>query len=126
MKTLDQIIAALPADRRAKIDARTRELIGEEMALAHLRQARRLTQKSMAESLNIGQDGVSRIEARSDMLLSTLRGYVEAMGGSLKLIVEFKDGTAVLSSLGEVTVPPKARKQAAHPRRPLARTRSKD
>jgi transcriptional regulator with XRE-family HTH domain len=126
MKTLDQIIAALPADRRAKINARARELIGEEMALQHLRQARRLTQKSMAELLNIGQDGVSRIEARSDMLLSTLRSYVEAMGGSLKLVVEFKDGIAVLSSLGEVNASPKERKRAARPRRPLSVARSKD
>ncbi len=101
MKTLDRIIAKLPAARRTKIAARAEQLIAEEVALQHLRKARRLTQKRMAQLLDIGQDGVSRIETRSDLLLSTLRNYVEAMGGSLKLVVEFPDSIAVLSSLGE-------------------------
>jgi transcriptional regulator with XRE-family HTH domain len=101
MKTLDPIIAKLPAARRAKIAARAEQLIAEELALQHLRKARRLTQKRMAQLLDIGQDSVSRIETRSDLLLSTLRNYVEAMGGSLKLVVEFPDSIAVLSSLGE-------------------------
>ena len=55
----------------------------------------------MAELLGIGQDSVSRIENRSDLLLSTLKSYVEAMGGSLKLLVEFPDSRVVLSTLGE-------------------------
>ena len=101
MKTIDQIIAKMPVARRAKIEARARELIAEEVALQHLRKARKLTQERMAELLGVGQDSVSRIENRSDLLLSTLRSYVEAMGGSLKLVVEFPDSVAVLSSLGE-------------------------
>jgi DNA-binding XRE family transcriptional regulator len=101
MRTLDQVIGSLPAEERAQIQARARQLIGEQMALRHLRKARALTQQSMGTLLGIGQDGVSKIESRSDMLLSTLRSYVEAMGGSLKLVAEFPDGCAVLSSLGE-------------------------
>lgn len=101
MKTLDQIIKKLPAERRAKIGARAEALIAEEVALQHLRKARRLTQERMAQLLGIGQDSVSRLESRSDLLLSTLKSYVEAMGGSLKLVVEFPDSVAVLSSLGE-------------------------
>jgi transcriptional regulator with XRE-family HTH domain len=101
MKTLDQIIAKLPEGRRRKIAKRAEHLIAEEVALQHLRKARHLTQERMAELLGIGQDSVSRLENRSDLLLSTLRGYVEAMGGSLKLVVEFPDSVAVLSSLGE-------------------------
>ena len=101
MRTLDQIIGSLPAEQRARVRARGRELIGEETALRRLRQARELTQQSMANLLGIGQESVSKIESRSDMLLSTLRSYVEAMGGSLKLVAEFPDGCAVLSSLGE-------------------------
>lgn len=112
MKTLDQVIAKLPAARRRKIAARAEELIGEEHALRQLRRARDLTQEKMAELLGVGQDSVSRLESRSDLLLSTLRGYVEAMGGSLKLVVEFPDSTAVLSSLGEVDGRPKAAKRA--------------
>ena len=101
MKTLDQIVAKLPAAQRAEIAARAEQLIAEEVALHHLRKARKLTQERMAELLNVGQDSVSRIENRSDLLLSTLRSYVEAMGGSLKLVVEFPDSVAVLSSLGD-------------------------
>ena len=101
MKTLDQIVRKLPAERRARIAARADALIAEEVALQHLRKARRLTQERMAQLLGIGQDSVSRIESRSDLLLSTLRSYVEAMGRSLKLVVEFPDSVAVLSSLGE-------------------------
>lgn len=106
MKTLDQIISNLPAERRAKIAARTKQVIAEETALRSLRKARHLTQERMAELLNIGQDSVSRIESRSDLLLSTLRSYVEAMGGSLRLIVEFSDGVAELSSISEPKEPP--------------------
>lgn len=100
MKNLDQIISKLPAERRAKIEGRARQLLGEEMALQQLRKARKLTQEQMARSLKIGQDSVSRLESRSDLLVSTLQSYVEAMGGSLKIIAEFKEGSAVLSGLG--------------------------
>jgi transcriptional regulator with XRE-family HTH domain len=101
MRNLDQIIAQLPAERRARIEAGAQKLIAEEIALRHLRQARDLTQQRMAKLLDIDQAGISKIENRTDMLLSTLRGYVEAMGGSLRLLVEFPDGIAELSSLGE-------------------------
>ena len=101
MRTLDQVIHDLPAERRAKVTARTQKLIAEETALRHLRRARDLTQESMAKLLHIDQAGISKIENRSDMLLSTLRSYIEAMGGSLRLVAEFPDGIAELSSLGE-------------------------
>jgi transcriptional regulator with XRE-family HTH domain len=123
MKTLDQIVKKLPAERRAKIAARAGALIGEEIALRHLRKAQRLTQERMAQLLGIGQDSVSRLESRSDLLLSTLKSYVEAMGGSLKLVVEFPDSVAVLSSLGEAgdaKKPPAPKQKASRGRVPLA------
>ncbi len=116
MRTLDQVIAKLPAVRRRKIAARAQELVAEENALRQLRKARDLTQDRMAKLLGVGQDSVSRLESRSDLLLSTLRGYVEAMGGTLKLVVEFPDSTAILSSLGEV-----APEQSSHARKPSRR-----
>jgi hypothetical protein len=82
------------------VTARAQQLIGEEMALQHVGKARHLTQVQMAKALNIGQDSVSRLQSRGDLLVSTLQGYIEAMGGSLKLVVEFRDGRAVLSNLG--------------------------
>jgi len=91
MKELTDVINRLPAQRRKKVEARAEELIAEEMTLRDLRQAQDLTQKRMAEMLGVGQDNISRLEGRTDMLLSTLRGYVAAMGGSLDLIVRFPD-----------------------------------
>lgn len=100
MKNINQIIRDLPPERRAKVSARANELIGEEMALQHVRKALDLTQEQMAKLLGIGQDSVSRIESRSDMLISTLQSYIEAMGGSLKVVAEFPDGRVTLSGLG--------------------------
>ena len=77
MKNINQIIRGLPRERRAKVSARAKNLIGEEMALQHVRRALDLTQAQMAKLLGIGQDSVSRIESRSDMLISTLQSYVE-------------------------------------------------
>ena len=84
--------------RRRKIAARAATLIAEERSLQELRQAHKLTQKRMAEVLGIGQDSVSRLEQRSDLLISTLRNYVEAMGGRLSLVAEFPDQKPVILS----------------------------
>jgi transcriptional regulator with XRE-family HTH domain len=91
MTTLKQRIDRLPKARRAKVEARAAELIAEEMSLRDLRKARRRTQVRVARELGIKQENVSRIEKRSDLLISTLRGYVEAMGGTLRLVAEFPD-----------------------------------
>lgn len=96
MKNLDRIRRQLSPARRKKIAARTATLIAEEKSLQELRQALKLTQKRMAEVLGIGQDSVSRLEQRSDLLISTLRGYVEAMGGRLSLVAEFPNQEPVI------------------------------
>ena len=95
-KTLKERLSKLPAGRRAKIEARAAELLAEEMSLRDLRKARELTQEHMAELLGIGQEGISRLEKRSDLLISTLRNYLARMGGQLDLIVRFPDRPAVL------------------------------
>jgi DNA-binding XRE family transcriptional regulator len=84
-RTLNQVLATLPVKRRAKIEQRA----SERATLKDLRQAVERTQEELALSLGVGQDTISRIERRSDMLLSTLRRYVEAMGGKLELVAEF-------------------------------------
>ena len=95
-------IGKLSAARRKKVEARAAELIAEELTLRELRKARKLTQVRMAKALGITQDGVSRLEQRSDLLLSTLRRTVEAMGGSLSLVAEFPDRPpVVLAGLAE-------------------------
>jgi DNA-binding XRE family transcriptional regulator len=98
MKTLDQKIKELGPARRKKIEDRAAQLLAEEMSLRELRRAHKLTQERIAETLGIGQDQVSRLEQRSDLLISTLRSYVEAMGGRLTLIAEFPDHKPVALS----------------------------
>lgn len=84
-RNLDQVMAGLPAKRRAKIEQRA----GELATLKDLRKAVEQTQEELAAVLGVGQDTISRLEQRSDMLLSTLRRYVEGMGGKLELVAQF-------------------------------------
>lgn len=98
--TLDEILNEMPEERRARILQRAQE-ISAEIDLRELRRLRRLTQARLSKRLKIGQEGVSRIEKRSDLYISTLRGYVEGVGGKLSLVVEFPDRPpVVLAGLG--------------------------
>lgn len=99
---VNEKIRKLKAAQRKKVEARAAELIAEEMTLRELRRARKLTQVRMAKALGITQDGISRLEKRSDLLLSTLRKAVRAMGGDLSLVAEFPDRPpVVLSGIAE-------------------------
>lgn len=101
-RTLADKIQQLPAVRRKKVEARAAELISEELSLRDLRKAMNRTQMDVAKALKVGQDTVSRYEQRSDMLLSTLQGYVHAMGGELDLVVTFPNRKPVkLKSLAD-------------------------
>ncbi|MDU9389772.1 XRE family transcriptional regulator [Pseudomonas sp. zfem002] len=86
-KTLDEVIDSLPADFRAEVEEYGQELIREEMTIQALRRELGITQECLAEQMEIGQANVSKVEKRSDMLISTLRNYVEALGGRLEVIV---------------------------------------
>ena len=95
-------IRKLSSAQRKKVEARAAQLIAEEMTLRELRHARKLTQVRMAKTLGITQDSVSRLEKRSDLLLSTLRKTIEAMGGNLSLVAEFPDhAPVVLAGIAE-------------------------
>ncbi len=106
---VNDIIKKLSPAQRKKVEARAAQLIAEEMTLRELRRARKLTQVRIAKKLGITQDSVSRLEKRSDLLLSTLRKTVEAMGGNLSLIAEFPDRDPVsLSGLATMdTIQPR-------------------
>jgi DNA-binding XRE family transcriptional regulator len=73
-----------------------------EHTLAELRRARNMTQASLANSLGMTQPGISRIEQQTDVYLSTLRSYIEALGGSLELTAVFSDGAVPIKSLEEL------------------------
>jgi transcriptional regulator with XRE-family HTH domain len=97
----DKIRKLHPAQRK-RVETRAAELIAEEMTLRELRRARKLTQVRIAKTLGITQDSVSRLEKRSDLLLSTLRKTIKAMGGALSLVAEFRDRPpVVLSGIAE-------------------------
>lgn len=111
-RKLDDLMAALPPQRMQRIDARAMELA----TLKDLRQAAQQTQEQLAVTLGVGQDTISRLEKRSDMLLSTLRQYVESMGGELNLVAQFPNRPpVVIEHLGvrQTAAPSKSRSRRA-------------
>ena len=86
---LDEIMDKLPEKRRQAIEKRAAELIAEEATLRQLREAQERSQEEVAKKLHINQAGVSKLERRTDMYLSTLRGFIEAMGGKLEIVARF-------------------------------------
>jgi predicted transcriptional regulator len=101
--THEDYMRKLSPARRKKIAARTKELLAEEMTLRELRKARKQSQTEMAEMLGVGQGDVSKLERRTDAYLSTIRRYVEAMGGRLDLIAQFPNLQPVkITSIGEL------------------------
>jgi len=101
-KRLQEIWDELPEPRKQKIDRRFQERLQEYMTLQELRKALEITQEDVAETLQIHQVNVSKLEKRSDIKLSTLREYLTAIGGNLQLIVDFPGRPSVLiQGLGE-------------------------
>lgn len=112
---VNEVIRKLsPADRK-KVEDRAAEIVAEEMSLRDLRKARKLTQARVAKTLGITQDSVSRLEKRSDLLISTLRKTVKAMGGDVRIVAEFPDrAPVVLSELSEDDAPRRSPRKRAH------------
>jgi DNA-binding XRE family transcriptional regulator len=101
VKSLDEVLAALPKKERQGIAARAQEL----STLYDLRRAAEYTQVELAAALHVRQDTISRLEKRSDMMLSTLRRYVEGMGGKLDIVVQFPGRPPVrVKQLNSITV----------------------
>lgn len=88
-KNFHELEAKMSAAARARSDAKARKMI-DEMALGDLRQAMGITQDRLAKALHINQAGVSKIESRSDIFVSTLRKAIEAMGGELEIRAKFR------------------------------------
>jgi hypothetical protein len=122
--SLEEMLAAESEEFRESVKKRTAELIAEELNLREVRRLRKLTQARLSRKLKIGQEGVSRIEKRTDLYLSTLRSYVEGVGGKLSLVVEFPDRPPViLSGLGEEDGSKPAKKRAKASSKSKAKTR---
>ncbi len=100
--SLRHMVDGMPEGERKAIARRTRELISEELSLQELRKAMAVTQVQVAKSLGKRQDEISRIEQRGDLLLSTLRDYVQSLGGELELLCTFKNRGSVRIKTGKV------------------------
>jgi len=117
-RTLDEVLESLPKSRRAKIDRRYRELRDEVESLQQLRRAAGRAQIDVAATLRIKQPSVSKIEKQTDLYLSTLRSYVEALGGKLELVVRLPAHRPLtIRQLGKVTGGVPAPAPAARSRR---------
>lgn len=93
--TLKNRIKKLSVARRTKIKKRSKELIAQEMTLRDLRKALELTQADVSSKLHMNQEAISRLERRSDILLSTLVSYIKAMGGELSLTAKFPNRPSI-------------------------------
>jgi len=94
-------------EARARVDARVLSTL-QQLPLLELRRARSISQQKLAVVLNTSQGEISKIEHRTDMYLSTLREYIEGIGGELEIIARFKDGAVRIKSFESVTDPEEA------------------
>ncbi len=102
-RTLDEVMAAMPADRRARIEDRAAGMMAEIEGLKALRLLADRSQEQIAQALGIKQPAVLKIERQTDLYLSTLRRFVEAAGGTLELRVELPGkGVMHLTGMGEL------------------------
>ncbi len=109
--TLKRKIARLDPDHQAEIAAEFERSRAEYPTLKDLRKARKLTQVQLAETLGQKQVSIAKLEKRTDLLLSTLHRYVEAIGGKLTLLIDFPDRPPVLlDGIGEADEPAPRRK----------------
>jgi hypothetical protein len=98
----DQLRAGLSAESQAKAAALT-DAMEQELSLAELRRARAMTQEQLAADLHVGQASIAKLERLTDMYLSTLRRFVEAMGAELDIVARFPDQSQVrLRGIGEL------------------------
>lgn len=100
-RPFNELFKKMPAKSQKAVIAKAKKLLNE-MALQELRQARQLSQERIAEILSTKQANISRLEQRTDMYISTLRSYIEAMGGQLDIIARFPDGEIHINQFKDI------------------------
>lgn len=95
-RNFNELFAKMKPEARERVNARSAELL-EAMALVDLRKAQEQTQQQLAKTLNVNQAWISRVERQTDMYLSTLRTYVEALGGHLEVTARFGESVVRLT-----------------------------
>ena len=101
-RSFSELTRGFTPERRARVAAKAAAL-RETMTLEELRKGRSLSQEDMAATLDVGQPAVAKLEKRGDMLVSNLRRYVEALGGTLEITARFPEASVVLTNIGERT-----------------------
>lgn len=99
-KKFRDLYEKMPADAQERVEQRVAQAL-EAMPLQELREARQLTQQQLGEQLKSGQAAVSKLERRTDMYVSTLRRFIEAMGGELEIIARFPDGDVRVTNFSD-------------------------
>jgi predicted XRE-type DNA-binding protein len=100
-RKFSELVAKMPPERQARIEQMTEEL-RDEMDLAQLRTARQLSQAALGEILHVEQPAVAKLEKRTDMYVSTLRRFIEAMGGELEIVARFPHHAVRIRSFGNL------------------------
>ncbi|HZC15159.1 MAG TPA: XRE family transcriptional regulator [Caulobacteraceae bacterium] len=93
--------ARMTPEARAEAEAEARRL-GEDMDLAEVRRALKFSQDEIAQTLQVGQGSVAKIEKRADMYVSTLRRFIEAMGGELEIVARFADRSIKIKNFADL------------------------
>lgn len=97
-----ELRARMSPEASAAVEAEAARL-GDEMDLAEVRRALRLSQDEIGQTLQIGQGSVAKIEKRADMYVSTLRRFIEAMGGELEIVARFADHTVRIRNFSDLS-----------------------
>ncbi len=97
-----KLLEAMPPARRQRLEKRFQESLAT-MPLDELRKARELTQLQLSANLGVDQSEISKIEHRSDIRISTLAEYIEALGGRLELRAVFPDRQVLISQFDETS-----------------------
>lgn len=106
--SLENVIAKMPEEMQEAVKKRTAELV-EEVTLRQLREARKQSQKDIAKKLHVKQAAVSKLERRADVLVSTLREYIESIGGSLEIIARFPNQDVKICQFQNLGAKPSAK-----------------
>ena len=96
-----ELVKDFTPERHQRIDTMKSELLAE-MPLHELRRARALTQRDLAETLKVNQPAIAKLEQRTDVYVSSLRSYIEAVGGHLKIVAEFPEGEVAITNFSQV------------------------
>jgi DNA-binding XRE family transcriptional regulator len=99
--TSNELRAKMSPESRARVEERVRQAL-QEMPLEELREARDLTQKQLAQVLQVSQGAVSKVERRADMYISTLCSYVRAIGGDLQIRAVFPEGEVLINQFEDL------------------------